>query len=45
MMARANAAWAASRVFRDTAVFTSKRLIVKDSQGLTGKKVEMEGRR
>ena len=33
--------WAAFRTFRDTAIFTSKRLIVKDSQGLTGKKVEM----
>ena len=25
--------WAAFRTFRDTAIFTSKRLIVKDSQG------------
>lgn len=33
--------WAAFRTFRDTAIFTSKRLIVKDSQGLTGRKVEM----
>ena len=33
--------WAAFRTFRDTAIFTSKRLIVRDSQGLTGKKVEM----
>lgn len=33
--------WAAFRTFRDTAVFTSKRLIVRDSQGLSGKKVEM----
>lgn len=32
---------AAFRTFRDSAVFTSKRLIVRDAQGLTGKKVEM----
>mgnify|MGYP000920664786 FL=1 len=33
--------WAAFQTFRDTAVFTSKRLIVRDAQGLSGKKVEM----
>ena len=32
---------AAFKTFRDSAVFTTKRLIVRDSQGLTGKKVEM----
>ncbi|MEL4504628.1 PH domain-containing protein [Luteococcus sp. H138] len=32
---------AAYKTFRDAAVFTTKRLIVRDSQGLTGKKVEM----
>lgn len=32
---------AAYQTFRDVAIFTNKRLIVKDSQGLTGKKVEM----
>ncbi|MCB4208433.1 PH domain-containing protein [Arthrobacter sp. UM1] len=32
---------AAFKTFRDTAVFTNKRLIVRDAQGLTGKKVEM----
>jgi hypothetical protein len=32
---------AAYRTFRDTAVFTNKRLIVRDAQGLTGKKVEI----
>lgn len=28
------------KTIRDTATFTSKRLIVRDSQGITGKKVE-----
>ena len=32
---------AAYRTFRDTAVFTNRRLIVRDAQGMTGKKVEM----
>ena len=32
---------AAYRTFRDSAVFTTKRLIVRDAQGLTGKKVEV----
>lgn len=32
---------AAFRTFRDSAIFTTKRIIVRDSQGLTGKKVEM----
>lgn len=27
--------------FRDSAIFTDKRLIVRDAQGLTGKKVEV----
>lgn len=27
--------------FRDSAVFTNKRLIVRDAQGITGRKVEM----
>ena len=31
----------AYKMFRDSAIFTTKRLIVRDSQGLTGKKVEM----
>lgn len=31
----------AFRTFRDTAIFTTKRLIVRDAQGFTGKKVEM----
>lgn len=33
--------WAAYKTFRDSAIFTNKRLIVRDAQGLTGKKVEM----
>ena len=32
---------AAYKTFRDSAVFTNKRLIVRDAQGITGKKVEM----
>lgn len=32
---------AAYKTIRDVAVFTNKRLIVKDAQGLTGKKVEV----
>lgn len=32
---------AAYKTLRDTAVFTTKRLIVRDAQGITGKKVEM----
>lgn len=32
---------AAYKTFRDAAVFTNKRLIVRDAQGLTGKKVEI----
>lgn len=32
---------AAYKTVRDVAVFTNKRLIVKDSQGVTGKKVEI----
>ncbi|MBN3498333.1 PH domain-containing protein [Arthrobacter pascens] len=32
---------AAYKTFRDSAVFTTKRMIVRDAQGLTGKKVEV----
>ena len=32
---------AAYKTFRDSAIFTNKRLIVRDAQGLTGKKVEV----
>ena len=31
----------AYKTIRDVAIFTNKRLIVRDSQGLTGKKVEV----
>lgn len=31
----------AYKTIRDVAIFTSKRLIVKDAQGLRGKKIEM----
>ena len=33
--------FAAFKTFRDSAIFTSKRLIVRDAQGITGKKVEI----
>ena len=29
------------KTFRDSAIFTDRRLIVRDSQGITGKKVEL----
>lgn len=32
---------AAFKTFRDSAIFTTKRLIVRDAQGITGKKVEI----
>src|SRR3954447_826566 len=32
---------AAYKTFRDSAIFTTKRLIVRDAQGLTGKKIEI----
>ncbi|MGP6138663.1 MULTISPECIES: PH domain-containing protein [unclassified Jeotgalibaca] len=32
---------AAYQTIRDNAVFTNKRIIIRDSQGITGKKVEM----
>ncbi len=32
---------AAFQTFRDSATFTTKRLIVRDAQGMTGKKVEV----
>ena len=32
---------ASFRTFRDSATFTTKRLIVRDAQGLTGRKVEI----
>lgn len=32
---------ASFKTFRDSATFTTKRLIVRDAQGLTGKKIEI----
>ena len=34
-------ALAAYKTFRDAAIFTNKRLIVRDAQGFTGKKIEI----
>ena len=31
----------AFKTIRDSAIFTNKRLIIRDSQGMTGKKIEM----
>ncbi|MBM6629876.1 PH domain-containing protein [Mammaliicoccus vitulinus] len=33
-------AYSAFKTYRDTAVFTNKRIIIRDMQGITGKKVE-----
>lgn len=41
LLVEGEVAVAAYKTFRDSAVFTSKRLIVRDAQGLTGKKVEI----
>jgi len=41
VLVRGEVAVAAYKTFRDSAVFTNKRLIVRDAQGLTGKKVEI----
>lgn len=41
ILAKGETAVAAYKTFRDCAIFTTKRLIVRDAQGLTGKKVEM----
>ena len=41
MLVPGEEAVAAYKTFRDTAVFTTKRLIVRDAQGVTGKKVEV----
>lgn len=32
---------AAFKTFRDSAIFTTRRLIVRDAQGITGKKIEI----
>lgn len=41
MMVQGEQPVAAYRTFRDSAIFTTKRLIVRDAQGMTGKKVEV----
>ncbi|GGI42258.1 PH domain-containing protein [Mammaliicoccus stepanovicii] len=33
-------AYSAFKTFRDTAIFTNKRIIIRDIQGITGKKIE-----
>jgi hypothetical protein len=41
MLVEGEQAVAAYKTFRDSAIFTTKRLIVRDAQGMTGKKVEI----
>lgn len=41
LLVEGETAIAAYKTFRDVAVFTNKRLIVKDAQGLSGRKVEI----
>ena len=41
MMVAGESPISAFKTFRDSAVFTNKRLIVRDAQGITGKKVEL----
>lgn len=41
LLVQGESAVAAYKTFRDMAIFTNKRLIVRDAQGLTGKKVEI----
>lgn len=41
ILAPGEVAVAAYRTLRDSATFTDKRIIIKDVQGLTGKKVEL----
>lgn len=41
MLVEGERAVAAYSTFRDSAIFTDRRLIVRDAQGLTGKKVEI----
>jgi hypothetical protein len=41
ILVQGETAIAAYKTFRDSAIFTNKRLIVRDAQGLTGKKVEI----
>ena len=41
LLVKGEEAIAAYKTFRDTAIFTNKRLIVRDAQGLTGTKIEI----
>lgn len=41
MLLEGETAVAAYKTIRDSAIFTDRRLIVRDAQGMTGKKVEM----
>ncbi|APT84832.1 PH domain-containing protein [Corynebacterium aquilae] len=41
LLVQGEVAYAAFKTFRDSAIFTNKRLIVRDAQGITGKKVEI----
>lgn len=41
LLVEGETAVASFQTFRDSATFTTKRLIVRDAQGLTGKKVEV----
>ncbi|HRA75302.1 MAG TPA: PH domain-containing protein [Propionicimonas sp.] len=41
LLVQGELAVAAYRTFRDTAIFTNMRLIVRDAQGMSGKKVEI----
>jgi hypothetical protein len=41
LLVQGETAVAAFSTFRDAAIFTTKRLIVRDAQGFTGKKVEI----
>lgn len=41
MLVGGEVALAAYKTFRDAAIFTNKRLIVRDSQGISGKKLEV----
>lgn len=41
LLTQGEEAVASFRTFRDSATFTTKRLIVRDAQGITGKKVEI----
>ncbi|GAA2185291.1 hypothetical protein GCM10009786_01070 [Leucobacter alluvii] len=41
LLVQGEQAVAAFQTFRDSATFTTKRLIVRDAQGITGKKIEI----